>query len=88
VHPVHIRRHDKEAQEAVQGQGQFEIAVVEHCCPVEDYLKKNYRENGRAEGNKGGQSKMKSDFLLPRPLYPYRSTAFSTRVPLMTPFDP
>ena len=39
VHPVHIRRHDKEAQEAVQRQGKLEIAVVEHCSPVEDYFK-------------------------------------------------
>lgn len=39
VHPVHIRRHDKEAQGAVQGQGELEIAVVEHCSPVEDYFK-------------------------------------------------
>jgi len=53
VHPVHIRRHDKEAQVAVQEQRKLEIAVVEHCSPVEDYFKKNYRENGRAKGSDG-----------------------------------
>ena len=46
---VHVRSHDDQAQHAVDGAGQVDIGMIEECGRVQQNLKEQHRDSGRAK---------------------------------------
>ncbi len=53
--PVHVRRHDEEAQDPVEAAGKLHVGMVEHGGRVQKHFEDQHRDSGRAEHGDDGQ---------------------------------